>query len=211
MSSARGSGAKRRTPLPASASARASTARIGPLSPRRPRHRPTGRNRDAAPACGSAGWMRCSQMIEQPIEAAQRVRGEDRARRRRRCQRLGVTKRFGDRIRDRDAAAARHPARHRRFMIAAGGDDHGLVAPQRADIAPFLQIAAGIVDPERPPPRLRREADEMIAAIGDIEIAAIGHAARQAAPRRRRYASEARHSDCALRRDGRARPAPRPR
>src|SRR5579863_6323111 len=119
---------------------------------------------------------------EQPIEAAQRIGSEDRARWRRAFERRRAAELLLHCIGNDRAATARHPPGNRTCMVAPGRDDQRAMTPELADITEFAQIAAGIVDPEEAPLDARYETDQPMAAIGDVEIAALGRSRRERRP-----------------------------
>ena len=119
--------------------------------------------------------------IEQPIEPAQRVRGEDRARRRR-LARDGPAKPVEHAIRDRLAAAVQQPGRDRFRVIGAGHDQGRPMPGESPDVARLAQIARRVVQPEQPSSRAPDKPDHAMPAIADVEIAGCGHVARQRHP-----------------------------
>ena len=119
--------------------------------------------------------------IEQPVEPAQRVRGEDRPRRRRLARRRGAEA-LKNAVGDDLAPAARQPARDRRRVIGAGHHQGGTVPGEPPQIARLLQIEGGIVQPEHPTPCPADQPDDPVAAIADVEVASSRQVARQWRP-----------------------------
>ena len=80
---------------------------------------------------GHGGMDPLGPQFEQPIEAAQRVRGKDGARRRR-VARLRMTKAIEQAVGN-DASFARQPGRHGACVILAGHDHGGPIPDERRE------------------------------------------------------------------------------
>src|SRR5208282_2260057 len=80
------------------------------------------------------------------------------------------------------ATAAGEPSRDRRRVVGPGHYQGGTVPGEPPQIARFLQVGGGIVQPEQATPGAADEPDDPVAAIADVEVASAWQVARQRRP-----------------------------
>ena len=122
---------------------------------------------------GHMGSNALGPQIEQPIQGAQRIGGEDGARRWRRRVVLDIQEFVGDPVRNDHAPAVGRPAGIGPRVVGAKKDNGRLETPQLGKIAPLEKIARRVVDPEHRAARLWYEGQEPVAPVSDVEVGAL--------------------------------------
>ena len=119
--------------------------------------------------------------IEQPIEPAQRVRGENCPRRWRlpwHCRAETIEHPVGYGL----VPAAGQPIRHRSNVITAGRNQDRAISGEPPQIARLFQVTCRIVEPKETATGFSNKTDNPVAATADVKIASRWNALRQRCP-----------------------------
>ena len=114
--------------------------------------------------------------IEQPVEAAERVRRKDRTGRYPgRLGRRRLPENIGYAVGNNPAGAGRRPARITGRLKVAREHDGRPPPPQFREIPPFEQIACWIVDPEHRSRGAGHQRNQLVTTVCDVKVCGLRH------------------------------------
>src|SRR5438067_2256337 len=127
-------------------------------------------DRRARKAVVIAGYMTGHAIDNTLDDAAERLHAQ-----------FGVPEGVEDAVGD-DLSFAGQPGGNRARVVLTGHDQRGTIAQERSEKTRLSQITGWVMQPEQPPLRLGDKPNHAVAAIADIEIAFLRHAARVRRP-----------------------------